>query len=369
MQPPLNPQAAGLSRVFQSSLAAGTSSSSSAAAAAVSVTPRHVLRLFGQWREQELERRGGGFSSSSSSTSNNNDINPDNADDDDEEDKLLAWLSPLIEEQVRSDAWMDTETLWASPMVIRQAIQLAFRHDPTTTASATSSSSSLSQSSTTKVPLIRPSDTRFWAIRAYQYLAAQTEMQRLVRLRQEATGVRITTLARCVGRSASTQRASSSAAAAAAAGALQFKYRFVYRIRIENTSTDRVFQLLGRSWIIQEHAGSGGDSSGKEEGYVDWDTGRSNSIKVHAPQTGAVGKHPVLAPGQVFEYMSGCDLATPTGLMKGAFHFAWVPAGTPPASVGQAIRALDEAFADQRFEVPVTPFPLEPDQLPVQFDP
>ena len=93
----------------------------------------------------------------------------------------------------------------------------------------------------------------------------------------------------------------------------------------------------------------------------------SSSIRVHAPHTGAVGKHPVLGPGQFFEYMSGCDLATEVGLMKGSFHFATVPAGTPSASVGQAVPALENA--EQRFEVPVSPFPLEPDRLPVQFDP
>lgn len=375
LQPPLDPLLAGLSRVFASSLSR-------------QVTPSHVLRLFGHWREQELERRRRGKNgnhndynnnnsskSAASTTANNaatdnkNKNTNDAAYEDDEQEKLLGWLGPLIAKHGAGgdDPWMDSYTLWATPTAIRQAIRLAFRHQY-----AAASSSDDDDDDSTFNHRIGPSDTRFWAIRAYQYLSAQTEMQRLVRHRRQqhrqdddTEGVRITTLARCVGRSASTQRPSS-----LANDQMQYKYRFVYRIRIENTSKDRVFQLLGRSWIIQEHAAAAAvavdmrsDKDGNEKDSAE--SVRGSSIKVHAPQTGAVGKHPVLETGQVFEYMSGCDLATPTGLMKGCFHFAWVPAGTPSASVGQAVPALEASVADQKFEVPVTPFPLAPDRLPV----
>lgn len=311
LHPPLNPHMAGLSRVFESSWPHA-------------VTAHHVLRLFGHWREQELNRAGelttpttlGSTPLSAAASAN------DPADAEEEEDKLIAWLGPLIA-QHGVDAWMDTETLWTTPHTIRQAIRLAFKQ-PSTDVSLT--------------------DHRGWAIRAFQYLSAQAEMHRLARVTHAA--VRITTVARCVGRSASAPRN---------AAAVTFKYRFVYRIRMENTTQDQHLQLLGRSWVIQE-----GDES-------DNPLDKTNSIRVHAPHTGAVGKHPVLGPGQCFEYMSGCDLATPTGLMKGTFYFGAVPAGTRSASVGQAVPALEDT--EQRLEVVVTPFPLQPDRLPVQFDP
>ena len=352
LQPPLNPHLAGLSRVFESSWPYQPGAA------------HHVLRLFGHWRELELNTR---ISSSSSSSGHQrfNETTSSSAETAEaitEEDKLIAWLAPMIAEH-GADAWMDQETLWTTALTIRQAIRLAFRessgNDENNDAAAT------------------PMDYRSWAIRAFQYLSATAEMQRLQRVQHE-NNVRITTLARCVGRSVSTTPTTRNENET-------YKYRFVYRIRIENTSTDPecVFQLLGRSWIIQEQRAAaaavavpslkkgdndkdGTQTTGKR-GVVFGDNGNDSSIRVHAPQTGAVGKHPVLGPGQCFEYMSGCDLATPTGLMKGAFHFAWVKVGTPSAQVGQAVPALDDHA--QHFEVPVTPFPLEPDRLPVQFGP
>eukprot|EP00977_Amphora_coffeiformis_P002553 scaffold482_cov266-Amphora_coffeaeformis.AAC.16 len=339
LQPPLNPHLAGLSRVHLSSLPPNQP------------TAHHVLRLFGQWREQELSDR-------IMNPATNHHVEDDDDDDDEEEeaiaeeeDKLISWLTPII--APGADPWMDTSTLWTTPETIRQAVRLAFRHNHAETTTTTADKDNKAAD---------VSEYRTWAIRAYQYLVAQAEMQRLVRCREES-GVRITTVARCVGRSASAQRMGGSHEP------LSFKYRFVYRIRIENTHPDRVFQLLGRSWIIQERKNITSNGSDKKKSIVFGDEGSSSSIKVHAPQTGAVGKHPVLEPGQFFEYMSGCDLATPEGIMKGSFHFAWVSAGTPSASVGQAVQALDESHADRRFEVPVTPFPLQPDTLPVQFDP
>ena len=55
----------------------------------------------------------------------------------------------------------------------------------------------------------------------------------------------------CVGKTVP----SSSLPPAAVPGALESKYRFAYRIRIENTSTNeqpQYVQLLGRYWHIQE---------------------------------------------------------------------------------------------------------------------
>jgi uncharacterized protein affecting Mg2+/Co2+ transport len=318
LQPPLHPHAAGLSRVAASSLP-------------YAVAPRHVLRLFGHWRQRELR---------ATSVADEDDEETRRGHDDDdsatqqatkdqtEEERLFAWLAPALKDAA-TDAWMD-ETLWTTPETLLQAVRQAYR----------------------QAPVAPAADQRAWAIRAFQYLVTQGEMlQRLVTVHEEA-GVRLVTVARCVGRAATPTRSASEP--------VVYKYRFVYRIRIENTSLDQTVQLLGRSWIIQEGRTRDDHSLGTDQ----------NSIKVHAPHTGAVGQHPVLGPGQFFEYMSGCDLATESGLMQGCFHFCHVPADTPPARVGQTVPAIHgtDAAAAARFEVPVAPFPLEPDRLPIQFE-
>jgi ApaG protein len=72
---------------------------------------------------------------------------------------------------------------------------------------------------------------------------------------------------------------------------------FLYTIEISNEGTDTV-QLLTRRWIIT-------DGSGQVE-------------EVQGP--GVVGQQPVLAPGEAFEYTSGCPLTTPFGMMQGTYQ-------------------------------------------------
>ena len=72
---------------------------------------------------------------------------------------------------------------------------------------------------------------------------------------------------------------------------------FLYTIRISNEGRQTV-QLLSRHWIITDARG------GVEE--------------VRGP--GVVGEQPVLAPGEQFEYTSGCPLTTPFGSMRGTYH-------------------------------------------------
>ena len=74
-------------------------------------------------------------------------------------------------------------------------------------------------------------------------------------------------------------------------------YLFAYTIRVENTGAQAA-QLLSRHWIIT-------DGNGKIE-------------EVRGP--GVVGEQPRLAPGQAFEYTSGCPLSTPYGTMRGTYH-------------------------------------------------
>jgi ApaG protein len=42
---------------------------------------------------------------------------------------------------------------------------------------------------------------------------------------------------------------------------------------------------------------------------------------------GVVGEQPVLEPGQSFEYTSGTPLATPSGIMRGAYHMVAASTG------------------------------------------
>jgi ApaG protein len=72
---------------------------------------------------------------------------------------------------------------------------------------------------------------------------------------------------------------------------------FLYTITITNESEQQV-QLLSRRWLII-------DATGKTE-------------EVHGP--GVVGQQPTLAPGQSFEYTSGCPLTTPFGSMAGTYQ-------------------------------------------------
>ena len=78
---------------------------------------------------------------------------------------------------------------------------------------------------------------------------------------------------------------------------LQKQWFFLYTIEISNESKDTV-QLISRHWVIT-------DADNKIE-------------EVRGP--GVVGKQPVLAPGESFEYTSGCPLTTPFGTMKGTYH-------------------------------------------------
>ena len=72
---------------------------------------------------------------------------------------------------------------------------------------------------------------------------------------------------------------------------------FLYTVSITNEGHD-VVKLISRHWVIT-------DGMGKVE-------------EVQGP--GVVGNQPVLAPGQSFEYTSGCPLTTPFGSMHGTYQ-------------------------------------------------
>ena len=79
---------------------------------------------------------------------------------------------------------------------------------------------------------------------------------------------------------------------------------WAYRVAILNQGKETV-QLLRRSWQITDALG--------------------RTQQVHGE--GVVGEQPVLEPGQNFEYTSGTPLATPSGIMRGAYHMVVTDTG------------------------------------------
>lgn len=71
---------------------------------------------------------------------------------------------------------------------------------------------------------------------------------------------------------------------------------FTYRITIENNSNNTV-QLRARHWVIID--------ASHPTHEVDGD--------------GVVGKQPILEPGEIHQYVSGCNLKSGIGKMKGFY--------------------------------------------------
>jgi ApaG protein len=76
------------------------------------------------------------------------------------------------------------------------------------------------------------------------------------------------------------------------------RFTYAYRVKIQNRG-EASAQLLTREWII-----------------LDADNGRRV-----VRGDGVVGEQPLLAPGEGFEYVSGCTLPTEWGTMEGTYHF------------------------------------------------
>lgn len=77
---------------------------------------------------------------------------------------------------------------------------------------------------------------------------------------------------------------------------MQSHYVFTYKVRIENHS-DHTVQLLRRHWYIHD----------------------ANGVIREVEGEGVVGQQPILEPGEVHEYISGCNLKTELGKMKGTY--------------------------------------------------
>jgi ApaG protein len=75
------------------------------------------------------------------------------------------------------------------------------------------------------------------------------------------------------------------------------RWFWAYHIRIENDGAQTV-QLLTRHWVITDGRGARHSVEGE----------------------GVIGEKPVIAPGDSYDYVSGCPLATPTGSMQGSYR-------------------------------------------------
>ena len=74
-------------------------------------------------------------------------------------------------------------------------------------------------------------------------------------------------------------------------------FMYAYKINIENLS-DYTVQLLRRRWDIFD----------------------SNGTRREVEGEGVVGQQPVIEPGESHEYISGCNLKTDMGSMKGEYQ-------------------------------------------------
>ncbi|MFD0795220.1 Co2+/Mg2+ efflux protein ApaG [Mucilaginibacter litoreus] len=74
-------------------------------------------------------------------------------------------------------------------------------------------------------------------------------------------------------------------------------FMFAYKVTIENMG-DYAVRLLSRHWYIFD----------------------SNGAKREVEGEGVVGMQPIIEPGNVHEYVSGCNLKTDMGSMKGEYQ-------------------------------------------------
>ena len=82
------------------------------------------------------------------------------------------------------------------------------------------------------------------------------------------------------------------------------RWFFLYTVTLENLGEETV-QLRSRHWVIT-------DGAGRVE-------------EVRGP--GVVGEQPVLAPGESYQYTSGCPLTTDVGKMEGSYQMVDLSSG------------------------------------------
>jgi ApaG protein len=97
-------------------------------------------------------------------------------------------------------------------------------------------------------------------------------------------------------------------------------YVYAYKVVIENVGDERA-RLISRHWVVRDANGERRDVKGP----------------------GVVGEHPDLAPGQSFEYVSGCHLATEWGTMEGSYRMRRPDGSEFEARIGRFFLAPNAA--------------------------
>ena len=113
-----------------------------------------------------------------------------------------------------------------------------------------------------------------------------------------------------------------------------------------------------------------------DDSYDDDDDHEEPDVQVvDAPRTGVVGYHPILHPGDAFQYTSGCNLRHSVGTMEGSYVFCEIEEEDIEEEAQKLGRIGDDLPAfkyeeeedddggatneDRFFEVPVAPFVLD----------
>jgi uncharacterized protein affecting Mg2+/Co2+ transport len=239
---------------------------------------------------------------------------------------------------------------WTSQKQIQEAVRTAFR---------TLRYKSLSDQDQSS--LLTSTDLHKWAIKAIQSLREQQTLWTHSSVATTDGVVRVVATSSFIGRTAPLLSTMPPAIVTPRILADSSpKYRFAYRIRVENVSDDQTVQVLGRYWHIAEEPvmlPSMEGSISDEETFP--------PIVIDSPKTGVVGQHPVLQPGQIFEYMSGTDLAKPNGTMQGHLYMVRVPSTSKGVKSGEGLEATSATKGDQEpneallFDAAVAPFRLE----------
>ena len=98
-------------------------------------------------------------------------------------------------------------------------------------------------------------------------------------------------------------------------------FAFAYTVTVKNTGGCTA-QLVARQWLVTDAHG------------------RTEEVRGLA----VVGHQPVLKPGEVFEYTSWTQLATPQGSMRGTFFCMTEQAQAFEATIGEFMLAPPQAL-------------------------
>lgn len=102
-------------------------------------------------------------------------------------------------------------------------------------------------------------------------------------------------------------------------------FAFAYKVTLSNTGQVPV-QVVARHWHITD----------------------ANGMAEQVKGLGVVGQQPLIQPGDVFEYTSGCRLRTPSGTMHGSYLCVTDEGVTFQAAIGLfVLEAVNPSAGDR----------------------